>query len=68
MQNHLFHFVREGNFLDDLYFFIMIKKNSFLQLNCRHSRANNFSQVVAWPVQDYRRMYSHFPSGPRHGL
>ena len=56
--------------MDDLYFFILTKKktNAFLQLNCRYSKANNFSQVVPWPVQDYRRMYSHFSSGPRHGL
>ena len=47
--------------LDDLYFFILTKKtNSFLQLNCRYSTANNFSQVVPWPIQDYRRTYSHW--------
>ena len=23
---------------------------------------------MPWPVQDYRRTYSHFPSGPRHEL
>ena len=51
--------------LDDLFFFMLIKKNFFLQLNCRYSKAKNFSQVVPWPAQDYRRTYSHFPSGPR---
>ena len=44
------------------------KTNSFLRLNCRYSKANNFSQVVPWPVQDNRNTYLHFPSGPRHGL
>ena len=54
--------------MDDLYLFILTKKNSFIQLNCRCSKANNSSQVVLWLVQDYRRTYSHFLSGPRHGL
>ena len=60
--------------LDDLYFFILTKKQTpFYRdcryfLNCRYSKANNFSQVVLWPVQDYHRTYSHFSSGPRHGL
>ena len=41
--------------LDDLYFFILTKKtNFFLQLNCRYSKANKYSQVVQWPAQDYR--------------
>ena len=48
MQNYLFKFVF-------LYFFILTKKHSFLQLNCRYSKANNFFQVVPWPVEDYRR-------------
>ena len=68
MQNYLFNFVMQG----DLWMICNVpfwqKTNSFLQLNCRYSKANNFSQVVPWPVQDYRRTYSHFPSGPMHGL
>ena len=27
------------------YFFILAKKKSFLQLNCRYSKANNFSKL-----------------------
>ena len=47
MQNFLFNFVKQS--LDDLYF-VILKKNSFLQLNCRYSKANNFSQVLPWPL------------------
>ena len=43
--------------LVDLYFFILTKKQTPLQLNCRYSKANNFSQVVPWPVEDYHRTY-----------
>ena len=62
MENYLFNFVRKvifGQFI--LFYFDKKKTNSFLQLNCKYSKANNFSQVVPWPVQDYRRTDSHFP-------
>ena len=69
MQNYLFNIVMQGNlWMICTFLFWQKKTNSFLQLNCRYSKANNFSQVVPWPIQDYRRMYSHFLSGPRHGL
>ena len=69
MQNYLFNFVIQGNFwMICTFLFWQKKTNSFLKLNCRYSKANNFSQVVPWPIKDYRRTYSHFPSGPRHGL
>ena len=62
-QNYLFNFVMQVNLWMICTFLLRQKTNSFLQLNCRYSKANNFSQVVPWPVQDYRRTYSHYVSG-----
>ena len=68
MQNYLFNFVIRVNLGWFVLFYFDKKTNSFLQLNYRYSKANNFSQAVPWPVQDYRKTYSHLPSGPRHEL
>ena len=43
MQNYLFNFVIQDNFWMICTFLFCQKKNSFLQLNSRYSKANNFS-------------------------
>ena len=68
MQNYLFNFVRQSKLWMICIFLFWQKNKLFFTIHCRYSKANNVSQIVPWPIQVYRRTYSHFPNGPRHRL